>query len=103
MVSTAQAVLTWNHILTISDFYADGFFQAPEKEFAVIKLPLGEFKPYHRGMELPLQSHPLDISAITNVGLKVDNGQYLPDNNPGVAALEIDWIKATRTSSGGTI
>ncbi|XP_012256215.1 uncharacterized protein LOC105686168 isoform X2 [Athalia rosae] len=74
-------------------------FSAPEKEFATVRLPLAEFKPYHRGRELPLETNPLDIAAITNVALKVDNGQYLPDNHPGVAALEIDWIKATKSSS----
>ncbi|XP_046735767.1 uncharacterized protein LOC124405145 [Diprion similis] len=74
-------------------------FAAPEKEFATVRLPLAEFKPYHRGMELSLQTNPLDVTSITNVGLKVDNGQYLPENQPGVAALEIDWIKATKSAA----
>ncbi|XP_024940766.1 uncharacterized protein LOC107267659 isoform X3 [Cephus cinctus] len=71
-------------------------FTAPEGELAPVKLPLAEFKPYHRGQELSLQSHPLDTSTITNIGIKIDNGPYLPENQPGVAALEIDWIKATK-------
>lgn len=71
-------------------------FQAPENEFATIKLPLIDFKPYYRGQQLALDAYPLDISAITNIGIKVDNGPYLPDNQPGVSALEIDWIKAIK-------
>ncbi|XP_043476785.1 uncharacterized protein LOC122507882 isoform X1 [Leptopilina heterotoma] len=71
-------------------------FTAPENEFATIKLPLIDFKPYYRGQQLALDAYPLDISAITNIGIKVDNGPYLPDNQPGVSALEIDWIKAVK-------
>lgn len=40
--------------------------------------------------------HPLDLSAITNIAIKVDSGPYLPENQPGVSALEIDWIKAVK-------
>lgn len=72
------------------------FFQAPENEFATMKLPLADFKPYYRGRELPVEENPLDLTAITNIGLKIDMSPYLPDNQPGVAALEIDWIKATK-------
>ncbi|XP_012278894.1 uncharacterized protein LOC105698861 [Orussus abietinus] len=71
-------------------------FTVPEDELATVKLPLSNFKPYHRGQELSLQSHPLDTSMITSISLKIDNGPYLPDNQPGVSALEIDWIKATK-------
>ncbi|XP_015112456.1 uncharacterized protein LOC107038088 [Diachasma alloeum] len=71
-------------------------FTAPENEFATIKLPLAEFRPYYRGQERPLEENPLDTSSITNIALKVDMGPYLPENQPGVAALEIDWIKATK-------
>ncbi|OXU31878.1 hypothetical protein TSAR_010158 [Trichomalopsis sarcophagae] len=71
-------------------------FTVAENEFATVKLPLEDFKPYYRGLPLPLETHPLDLSAITNMGIKVDNGPYLPDNQPGVSALEIDWIKAVK-------
>lgn len=55
-----------------------------------------DFKPYYRGQQLTPEAYPLDISAITSMGIKVDNGPYLPDNQPGVSALEIDWIKAVK-------
>lgn len=70
--------------------------QAPTNEFATVKLPFGIFKPYYHGKELSVEENPLDRTAITNIGLKIDKGPYLPDNQPGVAALEIDWIKATK-------
>lgn len=70
--------------------------QVTENEFATVKLPLEDFKPYYRGLPLAAETHPLDLSAITNIGIKVDNGPYLPDNQPGVSALEIDWIKAVK-------
>lgn len=71
-------------------------FKVTENEFVTVKLPLEDFKPYYRGLPLPSETHPLDLSAITNMGIKVDNGPYLPDNQPGVSALEIDWIKAVK-------
>ncbi|XP_034934402.1 uncharacterized protein [Chelonus insularis] len=71
-------------------------FTAPENEFITIKLPIADFKPYYRGQELPIEQNPLDLTSITNLGLKVDMSPYLPDNQAGVAALEIDWIKATK-------
>ncbi|XP_014205006.1 uncharacterized protein LOC111642847 [Copidosoma floridanum] len=71
-------------------------FTVSENEFSTVKLPLGDFKPYHRGLPLAADVHPLDLSAITSMGIKVDNGPYLPDNQPGVSSLEIDWIKAVK-------
>ncbi|XP_043275069.1 uncharacterized protein [Venturia canescens] len=71
-------------------------FTAPINEFGTMKLPFNAFKPYHRGQELDIESNPLDTTLITSIGLKIDKGPYLPDNQDGVAALEIDWIKATK-------
>lgn len=71
-------------------------FQAPENEFGTIKLPLADFKPYYRGQEMLQDENPLDTTSITSIGLKVDMSPYLPENQAGVAALEIDWIKAIK-------
>lgn len=67
-----------------------------ENEFSTVKLQLDDFKPYYRGLPLPIETHPLDLSSITSMVIKIDNGPYLPDNRPGVSALEIDWIKAVK-------
>ncbi|XP_066587585.1 uncharacterized protein [Prorops nasuta] len=71
-------------------------FTAPETDFNIVKLPLLNFKPYYRGQELSLEQNPLDTSAITSISFKIDSSFYLPENQPGVSALEVDWIKAAK-------
>ncbi|KAJ8679466.1 hypothetical protein QAD02_015253 [Eretmocerus hayati] len=71
-------------------------FTVIESEFSVLKLSLDDFKPYFRGLPVSPEANPLDTSAITNIGIKIDNGPYLPENQSGVSVLEIDWIKALK-------
>lgn len=68
-------------------------FQAPNRKFEVVDLPLIAFEPYYRGKKQN-QSAPLDTSKITNFELQIYGGVYLPVKQAGTSSLEVDWVKA---------
>ncbi|XP_046675680.1 uncharacterized protein LOC124364338 isoform X1 [Homalodisca vitripennis] len=68
-------------------------FQAPNRKFETVDLPLAGFEPYYRGKKQN-QSAPLDKSQITNFEFQIYGGVYLPVKQAGTSSLEIDWVKA---------
>jgi len=70
-------------------------FTAPMEKFAVVTLPLSEFKPFYRGRPLdPAEVGELDKSNITNFEFQIYGGVYLREKQAGASSLEIDWVKA---------
>ncbi|XP_054284306.1 uncharacterized protein LOC129001132 isoform X2 [Macrosteles quadrilineatus] len=68
-------------------------FQAPNRKFEIVELPLAGFEPYYRGKKQN-QSEPLDKSQISNFELQIYGGVYLPVKQAGTSSLEIDWVRA---------
>ncbi|XP_018058241.1 PREDICTED: uncharacterized protein LOC108693692 [Atta colombica] len=59
--------------------------------FTMVTLPLKDFKPYYRGVEI-LDGEPLDTTNITMFEFQIYGGIYLPIKQRGVSALEIETV-----------
>ncbi|VEN46043.1 unnamed protein product [Callosobruchus maculatus] len=69
------------------------YFDAAQKDFGEINLALSGFEAQLHGKKVD-DAPALDISKITSVGIYAYGGVYRNRKQNGVAALEIDYIKA---------
>nr|CAI5837057.1 unnamed protein product [Callosobruchus analis] len=69
------------------------YFDAPQKAFGEINLPFSEFEAQLHGKKVD-DAPALDESNITSIGIYAYGGVYRNRTQSGVAALEIQYIKA---------
>lgn len=68
--------------------------QVPLGDYAVVKLPLKQFKPYYKN-KLVNETEPLKLNEITGIGLRMyGSDPSSQKKQSGVSSLEMDWIIA---------